>query len=143
MLPRYEINAPAVTSEVIDGEAVIMHLKSGKYFSAAASGGVIWAALEEGLAVGQIVERVLAGYVVSGDEARRAVQDFCAELLGHELIRAAADDAPVLPARLGDCDARRVFTPPLLNVYSDMQDLLLLDPIHDVGEEGWPVAASA
>ena len=28
---------------------------------------------------------------------------------------------------------------PVLNKYSDMQDLLLLDPIHDVDEEaGWP-----
>jgi hypothetical protein len=30
------------------------------------------------------------------------------------------------------------FTPPLLHKYSDMQELLLLDPIHDVDEAGWP-----
>jgi hypothetical protein len=26
----------------------------------------------------------------------------------------------------------------LLNKYSDMQELLLLDPIHDVDDAGWP-----
>jgi hypothetical protein len=31
------------------------------------------------------------------------------------------------------------FTQPVLEVYTDMQDLLLLDPIHEVDEEaGWP-----
>ena len=27
--------------------------------------------------------------------------------------------------------------------FTDMQDLLLLDPIHDVDETGWPVRADA
>jgi len=40
--------------------------------------------------------------------------------------------APPLPAGT-------VFAPPVLEVYTDMQDLLLLDPIHDVDETvGWP-----
>jgi hypothetical protein len=30
------------------------------------------------------------------------------------------------------------FTPPALTKFTDMQDLLLLDPIHDVGSGGWP-----
>ncbi len=35
------------------------------------------------------------------------------------------------------------FSAPTLSVYSDMEDLLLLDPIHDVDETGWPVRADA
>jgi hypothetical protein len=31
-----------------------------------------------------------------------------------------------------------LFNPPSLNKYSDMQELLLLDPIHDVDDAGWP-----
>jgi len=34
------------------------------------------------------------------------------------------------------------FQPPTLNKYTDMRDMLLLDPIHDVGESGWPVPKS-
>ncbi|HEY9704008.1 MAG TPA: PqqD family protein, partial [Allocoleopsis sp.] len=30
------------------------------------------------------------------------------------------------------------FAQPLLEKYTDMQDLLLLDPIHEVDEIGWP-----
>jgi len=31
-----------------------------------------------------------------------------------------------------------VFDAPVLHSYTDMQDVLLLDPIHDVDETGWP-----
>ncbi len=32
------------------------------------------------------------------------------------------------------------YAPPALETYTDMQELLLLDPIHDVDETGWPAA---
>lgn len=31
-----------------------------------------------------------------------------------------------------------ILTPSVLNEYDDMQDLLALDPIHEVDESGWP-----
>ena len=31
-----------------------------------------------------------------------------------------------------------LFEPPLISKYSDMQELLILDPIHDVSDAGWP-----
>jgi hypothetical protein len=37
--------------------------------------------------------------------------------------------ADVLPA---------AFVAPVLHKHTDMQDLLLLDPIHEVDETGWP-----
>jgi len=33
---------------------------------------------------------------------------------------------------------RPPFVKPILQKYTDMADLLLLDPIHEVGEQGWP-----
>ncbi len=32
---------------------------------------------------------------------------------------------------------------PRLETYSDMQDLILLDPVHEVDERGWPHAQAA
>jgi hypothetical protein len=34
--------------------------------------------------------------------------------------------------------AARDYKIPVLNKYTDMQELLLLDPIHDVNAQGWP-----
>jgi hypothetical protein len=41
---------------------------------------------------------------------------------------------PVVSGRLS-------FTHPQLQKYTDMQELLLLDPIHEVEESGWPATA--
>jgi hypothetical protein len=35
--------------------------------------------------------------------------------------------------------AKRPFVIPSLQAYRDMQDMLSLDPIHDVEAAGWPV----
>jgi hypothetical protein len=43
------------------------------------------------------------------------------------------------PAPIGTAE----FHAPVLQVYSDMQDLLLLDPIHEVDATGWPMPAPA
>jgi hypothetical protein len=138
----FKINAPAVVSEIIDGEAVIMNLRSGHYFSTQNSGSVVWGWIEEGRTYASLLEALPAHF--EGDPAamREGVDRFIEELLRHELIvRATPNGAqPVSP--LGPPVARQAFTPPVLNVFSDMQDLLLLDPIHDVDEGGWPMPKS-
>lgn len=138
MTRRYEINAPAVVSEIIDGEAVIMHLKSGYYFSTSDSGGVIWEGLEKRHDVDALASNLAASYALSANDASDILEGFIAKLISHDLIRIAANDA-ALPATIDKpVQVPGPFQPPVLNVFSDMQDLLLLDPIHDVDEAGWP-----
>ena len=61
--------------------------------------------------------------------------------MSHELI--APSDAPPPPDAVKSPSIPRApFHPPVLNVFSDMQDLLLLDPIHDVDATGWPMPKS-
>lgn len=142
----YQPNSPAVASEVIDGEAVIMHLKSGKYFSAAASGGFIWACVERQQPIDHIAELFVQRYAATPEQAKTAIGSFIRDLLAEDLIRELSDKhqpALLSLAEIGSVDSRRVFISPTLNVYSDMQDLLLLDPIHDVDEVGWPTPAAS
>lgn len=40
-----------------------------------------------------------------------------------------------------DLTERRPYQPPQVEAFNDLQDILLLDPIHDVDEAGWPMAA--
>ena len=46
------------------------------------------------------------------------------------------EDAGVEPVLAGEYQA------PSLEKYSDLQDLLLIDPIHEADESGWPSVAS-
>jgi len=42
---RFAANHPAVVDEMIDGEVVVIDLRSGNYFSLVQSAAVIWATL--------------------------------------------------------------------------------------------------
>ena len=52
-------------------------------------------------------------------------------IVHHELGERAPADVP---------RSALEFAPPRLEKYSDLEDLLVLDPIHDVDEAGWPIA---
>lgn len=139
---RYDINQPAVASEVINGEAIMMHHPSGDYFSANGIGAVVWQWLSETRSHDQIVRALEASFPQSSAGIRSAVDAFLADLLGHGLIRAIGSGEGRAPAGLPEQAANLAgeFTPPVLNVYSDMRDVLLLDPIHEVEEaSGWPM----
>ena len=72
------------------------------------------------------------------------VQQFVAELLRENLVvgeEAKGAESPwnqPMPAQAGYQTQRPGFVPPSLHKYVDMQELLLLDPIHEVDETGWP-----
>jgi len=135
--PTYRVNSPAVASEIIDGEAVIMHLGSGQYFSTQGVGGVIWAMIEDGRSRDDILAVLGARYDGDPTAIAAALDEFVLQLERHELIApgepASRNGGPPRPA------GHEPFVAPVLNVYTDMQDLLLLDPIHDVGQAGWPI----
>jgi hypothetical protein len=139
---HYVINAASVVSEIIDGEAIMMHQVSGDYFSADGVGGLIWQWIGEGRSRRQMLDLLEARHARAPAEMSAALDSFIADLVTHALVREAGDgddpapSAPSAPTAIGNAD----FAPPVLNVYSDMRDLLLLDPIHDVEEEaGWPM----
>jgi hypothetical protein len=64
------------------------------------------------------------------------LEAFVSLLETHELILPSAREPAKAPAVPTD---KRPFKPLKLEVYTDMQDLLLLDPIHDAEEAGWPL----
>jgi hypothetical protein len=141
---RYRIKTPPVIQETIDGEAVIVNLDSGNYYSLEGVGAEIWTLLEARASLEEIVKEMAAEYQVEPDTMWATVRDLVNELEHEDLV--APDDgseSPVAGLRKADSGDRadaggHKFEMPILHKYTDMQDLLLLDPIHEVGETGWP-----
>ena len=138
MKQSYELNAPTASGEVIDGEAIIMHLRTGHYFSSQGSGALIWSGIEQAASSDMIAQALVDFYHIDPDRAEAAVATFAAELARHDLVR-PANGGGIVPEP-GSLGVSGDFAEPRLEVYADMQDLLLLDPIHDVDEAGWPIA---
>jgi len=132
----YRINTPKVVHETIEGEVVIINLDSGSYYSLDQAGAALWAELERGQGLDDLARYVDAHYVTGGSDAAAAVEALVAALVAEDLVREAGPAAAQPPSPANG--QRAAFVAPVLQKHTDMQDLLLLDPIHEVDETGWP-----
>jgi hypothetical protein len=135
------VNTPTVTHETIDGEAVIINLDSGNYYSLVEVGSFIWGLVDRGASAFEVQTLVLQTYQGNSADVDRGVQELLAQLQQENLIvpvnGSTGSDLSQLESSSNGHE-KPSFSPPLLHKYSDMQELLLLDPIHDVDEAGWP-----
>ena len=135
----YRLRSSAVISEIIDGEAIIMDMGSGSYFSTAGIGADIWQLVTGSASRAAILDAAEAAFpAISG--ARQDVAAFLDEIeaVGLVVQRPQADVGPSAHAAFGD-----VYVRPGLLRHDDLKDLIELDPIHEVGATGWPVRKPA
>lgn len=130
-----EIAAPACAAQDFEGEIVALNLNNGIYCSFRDLGAVLWRDLAAGHSVDILA--ALAAPVLGGTQP---VHDFVERLMTEGLMRpaenpASLEEPPLLTAALA------AGTNPALTfeVYEDMKNLLLFDPVHEVDEvKGWP-----
>lgn len=122
----YTINESAVSHELIDGEVIVIHFASGNYYSLTGTAAVLWSALKQ-----QASTAELAKLFTSPNETE--IQTFLDELVVEELLLRSED-----PAVFGVNNPPVAYATPELNKYTDMQQLLLADPLHEVDDAGWP-----
>ena len=135
--PYLAIDARRVVHETIDGEVIVIQLETGFYYSLDGVGAEVWTRLVQGLAPEVIASEIAAAHGVSADAAvfgllhdlhteQLIVNEGGASLLAEEAL---TGDSAGLPK-------------PLLQKYTDMEDFMLVDPVHDVDESGWPNRAA-
>ena len=141
---RYQVN-PKIVSETIDGEVIILNLDRGRYYSLTLAGADAWDAIGRAASGDEVVAALLARYDGARSEVEQAVAGLLEHLRTEELIlplpNAAGGSFPTdgaAPAAATGQGTRPAFQAPVLQTYTDMEDLLLLDPIHEVDESGWP-----
>ena len=140
---RYRVNAPGVVHQTIDGEAVIIHLEHGFYYSLDKVGADVWAAIHSGMSVPALTARLKERCAQPGAEIDTAIASLLEELKREDLIVEDAAVPGISPEEATAPDGgfrpqAMPFERPVLRKYTDLQDLLLLDPIHQVDEAGWP-----
>ena len=135
---RFAANHPGVVDEMIDGEVVVIDLRSGNYFSLVESAAVIWASLAARPTHDEVAAYLGRVYDVEPEQCL-AVSGAFLDVLVAEGLAVAVDAtaptaaAPELPAVAGPMPE------PRLEKFDDMQQLILLDPVHEIDESvGWP-----
>lgn len=138
-MQNYTTDAPEMASELFDGELVVANYGSGTYYSVSSTGALIWQGLRHGLSDSEVSDWLAGHFAGQAAEIPALVMDFIAEMHREGLvlpIDKPAEAAGDLPALEGEHLAA-----PQLERYDDMKELLLLDPVHDVAEAGWPKRA--
>lgn len=135
---HFNVDPRKVVHETIDGETIVIHLETGTYYSLAGSAAEIWQLLADGASAGDVVQRLTASYTaapgVIEETTGKLVRELCAEELLERVGGNGATPAAAPEPEAGAPD----FDPPRFQKYTDMQYFLLLDPVHEVEEAGWP-----
>jgi len=143
-LLSFTVNRPKVIHEILDGELVMINLETGNYYTMDGVGADIWAMVEAGQSVGRIISALAGRYQTLPEQMQQEINEFIAELEDEGLIIRNEDfnekkisDVPPIMVQSPD-GKHEEFARPQLTKYTDMKELLLLDPIHEVDETGWP-----
>jgi Coenzyme PQQ synthesis protein D (PqqD) len=137
---------PSTVHERFGDETVILNLDSGSYYSVQGTGTVIWSLVSDGASEAVILQRMRAEYAGNGDEVASATTKFLDQLVEESLVESDTiiDRGGEQPSTINGAPGQtQAFSLPLLQKYTDMEEMLLLDPIHEVDEHGWPSARRA
>jgi Coenzyme PQQ synthesis protein D (PqqD) len=121
-------NPQGVAAEVIDGEAIIINLATGIYYSMEGVGGSMWDLIEGGCSVEEIVSAVSARYDVSRERAEADVRRVAEELVREELVAVSERESAGAAEQELPTAGKLAYDTPELKTYRDMGDLLALDP---------------
>lgn len=117
----------AVAAKIIDGEAIIMNLTNGAYYSMDGVGAQMWAGIEQAQDGDAIVERIAIGHGVDRAMVRADFDRLVGELLTEGLIVEAVAGVSAPAPGAGSANGTK-YASPTLNKYTEMADLLALDP---------------
>jgi Coenzyme PQQ synthesis protein D (PqqD) len=137
----WRVRSAQVMSEVLDGEAVIIDMVSGRYHGAPGVGATVWQAISVGCSMEGILAAMARLHTAVPQDAADQVGRFIDELVAAGLV-VEENGEQASPSIAGTpAPATTPWSTPALESHDDLADLLLLDPVHEVTEDGWPHAA--
>ncbi len=133
-----QLDSSNIAKEVFDNEVVMINIPLGKYYSVRGSAGVrVLEILEQPATHEEITKTIAAEYEVSHEQAAADVDAFLQHVENESLVLESREPA-VEPMPL-NAAVKQAYAIPALEVFDDMQELILLDPVHDVESfKGWP-----
>ena len=136
--PCYRVNAPSVIYEKFDDELVAINLDTGVYHSLTGAAADAFELLTEEGTQEEVAAALATKYAAGCDAIETALTPFFEQLRKEGLIHQVEVRKERGPLQLAGEHNGVAFSPPTLEAYRDLQSLFLLDPVHEVGEEGWP-----
>jgi hypothetical protein len=140
---QYQVETSNIIHETIDNEVVVVNLDKGYYYSLRDTAAEIWTWLLDGISDKSIVQKLSKRYRIEASQIKDSVNDFILEMVKENILSPVNSyDGSELKKdqeeKFQDDGKPGEYLTPVLEKFTDMADLLLLDPIHEVDESGWP-----
>jgi len=155
--------------DTIEGETVVIDLRSGIYFRFDGAATHAWSILLRRATEDELVDRLAASYAARRDAIADQVHGFLIALYRDGILRRDTPPAAALVGEVagpdldvaeaprdafaglpldrfdqlrplvgGPADGKPPFDGMTLNRFEDLDELLTIDPVHEVTDAGWP-----
>lgn len=141
-LRRYNIYYNNILSDVFGEEVVLVNLESGVYYSLKYSAAQIWIRLINQYSPTEVFADLIQIYQVDENDLMSDINLFFTQLLEDKIIKIASETEKK-SIEFNSKGILVTYTSPVLETFSDMQEILLLDPVHDVDKAGWPISKNS
>lgn len=132
----YTLPNASIIHELLGEEVIVADLDNGNYYSLNGAGATLWQLLMRGNSDVAAIAEMQAHYPAIAD-VKDQMTKFIEEVLGYKLLEVT--ETPIVNTQQ-PIKWPEMFVSPMMYCYGDMQQLLMLDPIHEVDELGWPHA---
>jgi hypothetical protein len=132
---NYSLNSASISIERLNGEIIMISFESGDYFSCFGVGSDVLTLISQSASTAQIKEELFNKF--QSEFQVDQVNSFIKECLNENIIILSSHETN-LDVELPDDYDKSKWNVPLLEKFSEYNDLLLIDPIHESSLEGWP-----
>jgi hypothetical protein len=139
---RYNIYYNNILSDVFGEEVVLVNLESGVYYSLKYSAAQIWIRLINQYSPTEVFADLIQIYQVDENDLISDINLFITQLLEDKIIKIASETEKK-SIEFNSKGILVTYTSPVVETFSDMQEILLLDPVHDVDKAGWPISKNS
>jgi hypothetical protein len=133
------LNDASVIFERFGEEVVAIHLGSGRYYSLPGVAGDMFLLLVGAPTVAELAEALAAKYDAPAQAIADDLRGFVRQLLDESLIverKHSKGHSVAAPTTFQE--TRLPYAAPVVHAHRDLENLFLVDPIHETGDAGWP-----
>lgn len=134
----YQVNETDVVNEKIGSEIVVINLETGCYYSLNRTASLLWDLISDRATDREITGLMVRNFNISEEAAVRQFGDFIKYMMDEKLITEIENNRSGHKSSIDEIDSTFDYEKPLVTRHSDMQEMLRLDPIHEVTDLGWP-----
>lgn len=135
---RYFADVKHVSHDRLQDEVIVINVANGSYYSGSGSAADVWTLLTQGASPDEAARVLATAFGAPEETIRRDIETCVGFLVERGLLQTIDAPAPKTEFTLPNGE-RAAWRLPEFDEYTDMWELIKLDPIHDVEEAGWPV----